>query len=79
MIVSAHPASTGGAYRDRHGRGKRDAVDVRMLSVSCADESILADGEIVRSRSPDAEIKSADDSSSGDGGYQARYSGESAE
>jgi hypothetical protein len=40
MIVCAGPASAGGAYRDRHGRGKRDAVDVRMLSVSCADESI---------------------------------------
>jgi hypothetical protein len=27
MIVSTYPASTGGAYRDRHGRGKRDAMD----------------------------------------------------
>src|SRR5262245_22814719 len=57
MIVSPRPASTRGAYRDRHGRGKRDAVDVRMLSASCADERIVADGEIVRSRSPDAGIK----------------------
>jgi hypothetical protein len=32
MIVSAHPASTRGAYRDRHGRWKRDAMDVKMLS-----------------------------------------------
>jgi len=32
-------------------------MDVRVLSASCADESILADGEIVRSRSPDAGIK----------------------
>jgi len=32
MIVSAHPASTGGAYRDRHGRWKRDAVDEEVLS-----------------------------------------------
>jgi len=32
MIVSVHPASTGGAYRDRHGRRKRDAVDAGMLS-----------------------------------------------
>jgi hypothetical protein len=27
MIVSPHPASTRGAYRDRHGRWQRDAVD----------------------------------------------------
>ena len=27
MIVSAHPASTRGTYRDRHGRWARDAVD----------------------------------------------------
>jgi hypothetical protein len=36
MIVSAHPASTRGAYRDRHGRWKRDAVAVRMFSAFCA-------------------------------------------
>src|ERR1041384_3755885 len=32
MIVSPRPASTRGAYRDRHGRWKRDAVDARVLS-----------------------------------------------
>jgi len=32
MIVSAHPASTRGAYRDRHGRRKRDAVDAWVCS-----------------------------------------------
>src|SRR5690348_12411294 len=32
MILSARPASTGGAARDRHGRRRRDAVDAGMLS-----------------------------------------------
>src|SRR5690242_10625637 len=27
MIVSVRPASIGGAYRDRHGRGKREVMD----------------------------------------------------
>jgi hypothetical protein len=27
VYSSRHPASTKGAYRDRHGRWKRDAVD----------------------------------------------------
>ena len=27
MIISPYPASAGGAYRDRHGRGRRDAMD----------------------------------------------------
>jgi hypothetical protein len=27
VIILAHPASAGGAYRDRHGRWKRDAMD----------------------------------------------------
>jgi hypothetical protein len=36
MILSAHPASTRGAYRDRHGRWKRDAVDKRMFQRACA-------------------------------------------
>ncbi len=31
MFLSRHPASTRGAYRDRHGRWKRDAVDEKML------------------------------------------------
>jgi hypothetical protein len=44
-------------------------MDVRVLSASCADESILADGEIVRSRSPDAGIKPF---AGGDGGQTAR-------
>jgi hypothetical protein len=45
MIVSAHPASTGGAYRDRHGRWKRGAVDVKLFSGrEPADEDIFTDG-----------------------------------
>jgi hypothetical protein len=32
VIVFAHPASTRGAYRDRHGRRVRDAMDVRLFS-----------------------------------------------
>jgi hypothetical protein len=32
MFLSAHPVSIRGAARDRHGRGRRDAVDVRVLS-----------------------------------------------
>jgi hypothetical protein len=64
MIVSAHPASAGGAYRDRHGRRKRDAVD----AVRATTKRASAYGEIVRSRSPDAGIKLADDEFAGDGG-----------
>jgi hypothetical protein len=47
-------------------------MDVRVLSASCADESISTDGEIVWSRSPDAGIKFADDDSASDGGQKAR-------
>ena len=35
-----------GAARDRHGRWKRDAVDVRVCSARMrADENIVTDGE----------------------------------
>jgi hypothetical protein len=47
-------------------------MDVRVLSASCADESISTDGEIVWSRSPDAGIKFADDDAASDGGQKAR-------
>jgi len=53
VIVCAHPASTGGAFRDRHERGRRDAVDARAAQTSGAG----ADGQVVWSRSPDAGIK----------------------
>jgi hypothetical protein len=46
MFLSAHPASPGGAARDRHGRWRRDAVDVRVCSaLGRADESSFTDGE----------------------------------
>ena len=42
------------------------------------DECVAADGEGVWSWSPDAGIKPWGDEPQGDGGYQARYPGESA-
>jgi hypothetical protein len=30
MHIPRRPASIGGAFRDRHERGKRDAMDVRV-------------------------------------------------
>jgi hypothetical protein len=47
-------------------------MDVRVLSASCADESILADGEIVESRPPDAGVKLRVTNMRGDGGQKAR-------
>jgi hypothetical protein len=51
---SSRPASTRGAFRDRHGRGVRDAVDAgcRETSGAFARRSLLAktgvaDGEVV--------------------------------
>jgi hypothetical protein len=46
VFLSAHPASPGGAARDRHGRWRRDAVDVRVCSARMrADETSFTDGE----------------------------------
>jgi hypothetical protein len=46
MFLSAHPASPGGAARDRHGRWRQDAMDVRVCSAHVrADESSFTDGE----------------------------------
>jgi len=46
VVISPHPASARGAYRDRHGRWKRDAVDVRMLKRGDAwTKAALADGK----------------------------------
>jgi len=60
MVVSAHPASTRGAYRDRHGRRKRDAVDEKVLQARLrADEGISSDGQAVWSCPPDAGVKPA--------------------
>ena len=58
MIVCAHPASTGGAYRDRHGRWEREAVDVRVLSaLDARTKAFLTDGKGVWSWPPDAGVK----------------------
>ena len=44
MFPSAHPASPGGAARDRHGRWRQDAMDVRVCSAHVrADESSFTD------------------------------------
>jgi hypothetical protein len=52
--LTSVPLRSRGALRGRHERWRRDAVDVSAQQASAFD----ADGEIVRSRSPDAEIKS---------------------
>src|SRR6516164_7564004 len=50
MLILPHPASTGGAYRDRHGRRKWDAMDARMLSALARTKAFLADSEGVPAR-----------------------------
>ena len=58
MVDCAHPASTGGAYRDRHGRWKRDAVDEEMFQRALARRRMHPLGrEGVWSRPPDAGVK----------------------
>src|SRR5215472_15806209 len=47
---------TQGAYRDRHGRGKRDAMDAAAPSTKGAN----ADGQVVWSCPPDAGVKPVD-------------------
>ena len=54
VLYIRHPAATRGAFRDRHERGRRDAVDASVRETSALD----ADDEAVWSRSPDAGIKS---------------------
>jgi len=62
VIVCAHPASTGGAYRDRHGRWEREAVDVGVLSaLDARTKAFLTDGKGVWSWPPDAGVKPEDD------------------
>jgi hypothetical protein len=73
-LESARLASTRGAYRDRHGRRKRDAMDVSARKTSAADTY----GKIVWSWRPDAGVKLVRDERGSDGGYQARHSRESA-
>ena len=52
--LHAIPRSQGGALRDRHERGRRDAMDVSARQTSACD----ADGKGVWSWCPDAGIKS---------------------
>jgi hypothetical protein len=47
MIVYAYPASAGGAYRDRHGRWKRDAMDGLARETSAL-------GRTAKPRGPDS-------------------------
>ena len=53
MHIPRRPASIGGAFRDRHGRGRRDAVD----ALAHQTKVLEADGEAVWSRRPDAGAK----------------------
>jgi len=57
MIIFAHPVLARGALAIVTDVEDGDAVDAGMFSACRVDEDILADGEIVRSRSPDAGIK----------------------
>jgi hypothetical protein len=68
-------ASSRGAFRDRHGRWVRDAMDAGARLTGAR----FADGEVVWSRYPDADIKLATMLShrAGDGGKKARLTGES--
>jgi hypothetical protein len=46
MFLSPHPVSARGAARDRHGRGRWDAVALRLCSAHArADERSFTDGE----------------------------------
>jgi hypothetical protein len=73
-VWCAHPATTRGAYRDRHGRRQRDAVDEGCT----LDER--RNSRMVKSRGPDLPTlgSSSPVMTASDGGYQARHSGESA-
>jgi len=53
--ISGRPASSWGAFRDRHERGRRDAVDAD----GALTNALEADGEAVWSWCPDAGIKFA--------------------
>ncbi|MGJ4996122.1 hypothetical protein ACQR0Z_16965 [Bradyrhizobium sp. HKCCYLS3077] len=74
------PALTRGALRGRHGRGGRDAMDVTGPVLLRKTTGCGADGEIVWSWPPDAEVKPALmlTHRAGDGGQKARRTEESA-
>ena len=69
MIVLPRPAAAGGTYRDCHGRGQRDAMDVEVFSAGepRVDEETFTDGQAVWSRHPDAGVKPLRDVSRSDG------------
>ena len=74
MIYSGRPALIGGALRGRHERGVRDAVDAMHRKTTDG----VADGEIVWSWPPDAEVKRAGVTNAArDGGKKARSPGRS--
>ena len=66
------PLPPGGAFGQSPQTLERDAMDAIDLARRAMSSRT---SEAARSRSPDAGIKSADISSAGDGGYQARHSG----
>jgi hypothetical protein len=61
-LMAAIPCPMRGAFRDRHGRWARDAVDADALLTNSAD----VDGEVVWFRRPGAGVKLAK-SFAGDG------------
>jgi len=67
MGLCAHPASAGGAYRDRHGRGKRDAMDA-LVSPDERCERGRQRRVVLIPRRWDQVLR---DVSRGDGGYQS--------
>ena len=58
VVVSAHPASLRGAYRDRQDMRGGDAVAAGLLAL-LRDDWRAVDGEIVWSWPPGAEVKPA--------------------
>src|SRR6185312_15040782 len=53
VIISPHPESARGTYRDRHGRWMRDAMDARVFSAACRADENIARGR-AKSCGPDA-------------------------
>jgi hypothetical protein len=76
-VWSAHPATTRG-YRDRHGRRQRDAMDAGHFT----GRVLLPQTAKARGPDPPTLTRRLDqvlqDVLQGDGGYTARYTGESA-
>ncbi len=78
LHISAHPASARGAYRDRHDtRGGMRWTWRHAAEFDFADERAVADGEIVWSWPPGAEVKSAMRRARGRRGQECRSPGRS--